>query len=132
YYMPLMDDDSVPANFMKRLRSKGINSSIIIVSCTRGHKPPRERRYMTHGVGDLIASRSNMKPGGVTYCQQIFKGSILKKIRYNESPNVITKPSGDGLMAQFLVTHYNDIKYVPDLFVRFNYLEKGRYMIKLS
>ena len=131
YYMPLMDDDVVPYNFMEKLRSKNIKSSIIIVSCTRGDKSPPREKYMVHKTGNLIAAKENMRPGKIAYCQQIFRGSILKKIRYNEDHHYGKKPSGDGLMARFLVKNYEDITYVPDIFVFFNYLERGRYSIEL-
>lgn len=124
-YMILCDDDSVEDGFFEKIPDK----DCILVSMKRGDRPVRhvvwtdfknQMGYWNDGLDILIASKENLRIAGVGGEQLIIKGKYLKRYRYGLS-NI-----GDGEMI-LRVADENEITYVPDAYVLFNYFEDGRY-----
>jgi len=119
YYQILNDDDALPADFIRTTRE--IGGDIVIFSLDRGQRtPPEAQGIHRHEAGKLIASRENMRIGGMGLQQIRFKGSLFKTLRCADHP------FADGMIAQSLRDR-DDIVFVPDVFILFNYLEPGRY-----
>lgn len=119
YYSILMDDDCVHQS----IRDIEITKDITIISMKRGMKiPPTNNPINAHPTHTLIADPSNMKVGHIGAEQMIIKGSLLKTLHFNEK-----SPYADGEMAEYIYKNYQDIEYLPDIYILFNFLEKGRY-----
>lgn len=114
YYMFLNDDDFVEEGFWEKIPE---NYDIVFVSMKRGNNTVRP----PHPTFTLFANRENIKVGCVGLEQFIVKGKILKKYRFDTDTGV-----ADGLLAEKLALNDN-ILYLPDAFVYFNYLEDGRW-----
>ena len=122
------DDDGYEDEFFNKL-IKSINHSntnnqsndLIICSMLRGNQIPNDvipvRRHPTN---TLYALPTNMKIGHVGLEQFIAKGKILKKHK------IPLTTCGDGELIQKLTSEY-DVLYLPELYVRFNYFEPGRW-----
>jgi hypothetical protein len=119
YYQILMDDDALPQDFLEI--SKRIEGDIVIFSMKRGDRIPEGLpAYRRHPTWPLIAARENMKIGSIGLQQIRFKGKVLKTLYCQDHPYA------DGMVAQELASR-QDIVFVPDVFILFNYLEPGRY-----
>lgn len=119
YYQILMDDDALPANFIKT--TQGIEGDIVIFSMKRGdHIPEGLPQYRAHPTYDLIACRDSMTVGLIGLQQMRFKGSIFKTLVCKDDPYA------DGMLASTL-KDLQDIVFVPDVYILFNYLEPGRW-----
>lgn len=116
YYMFLMDDEIMPSKFVETLKQK-TNSPVVFVSAKRGHRTP----IHSHGTTDLIADPKNMHVGAVSACQTIVKGSVLKQMEFKTN-----NACADGMMAMWLKSKF-PVAYLPNLFIKFNYLEPGRW-----
>lgn len=115
YYMVLMDDDAYEPDFLTKL--KKYNDDLIVVSMKRGDRTPKEG--IPHPAYTLVADPSNMRVGQVGMEQMIFKGFLFKKIVFgNEEVE-------DGLLAERI--KHLPIKYAPEIFVYFNYLQPKRW-----
>ncbi len=118
YYQILMDDDALPDGFFDA--QKYYNQDIVVFSMLRGHQiPPGTEAFRAHPTDTLIACRDNMKVGSVGLQQIRFKGSIFKTLHCEDVYYA------DGLVAESI--RDREIKYVPDIFILFNYLEPGRW-----
>lgn len=118
-YSILNDDDAYEPGYFDKLRSH--SGDVIVTSMHRGNATPigvaAER---AHGTNTLVAAPENMKVGHVGVEQICVAGSILNACRL---PLHI---AGDGQMIEYICAT-NHVRYVPDAFVWFNYLEKGRW-----
>lgn len=128
YYCVMNDDDGYEDDFFVKL-TKSINDSIvkkipndlIICSMLRGDKIPDDAiPVRRHPTNTLYALPSNMRIGSVGLEQFIAKGKILKKHK------IPLTTCGDGELIQRLTSEYNAL-YLPELYVRFNYFEPGRW-----
>ena len=124
-YMVLCDDDSVEEGFFDKIP----NEDAVLVSMKRGDRPTHHVEWSDYkaqmgrwvdSLDILEAKPENLRLGMVGGEQLILKGKILKNYRYGLS-NV-----GDGEMI-IKVSEENNITYVPNAFVLFNYFEDGRY-----
>jgi len=128
YYCVMNDDDGYEDEFFNKL-IKSINQSnannqsndLIICSMLRGDQIPNNvipvRRHPTN---TLYALPTNMKIGRVGLEQFIAKGKILKKHK------IPLTTCGDGELIVKLTSEYNAL-YLPELYVKFNYFEPGRW-----
>lgn len=128
YYCVMNDDDGYEDEFFNKL-IKSINQSntnnqsndLIICSMLRGNQIPNDvipvRRHPTN---TLYALPTNMKIGHVGLEQFIAKGKILKKHK------IPLTTCGDGELIAKLTSEYNAL-YLPELYVKFNYFEPGRW-----
>ena len=128
YYCVMNDDDGYEDDFFTKLTNsinnsivRGNSNDLIICSMMRGNNIPSDaipvRRHPTY---TLYARPSNMQVGGVGLEQFIAKGKILKKHK------IPLTTCGDGELIQKLTSEY-DVLYLPELYVRFNYFEPGRW-----
>lgn len=124
-YMVLCDDDAVEDGFFDKIP----NEDCVLVSMKRTDRVGKhivwddwhnQISHWENGLDVLIASPDNLKIARVGGEQLILKGKVLKKYRYGLH-NI-----GDGEMI-LQVSKENDITYVPDAYVLFNYYEDGRY-----
>lgn len=119
YYQILNDDDALPLGFFEV--QKAIAGDIVIFSMKRGdHVPAHQNPLQTHPTTDLIATRNNMRIGGMGLQQIRFKGSIFKTLVCKDNP------FADGMLIETL-RERQDIVFVPNVYILFNYLEPGRY-----
>jgi len=118
-YAILNDDDAYEPGFFDKIRQH--EDEVLIPSMMRGVRTPvgvsAER---AHGTNTLTACPENTKVGHIGVEQLIVSGRILKNCRL---PLTI---AGDGEMICYIAAT-NPVKYVPDAFVWFNYLEPGRW-----
>jgi len=121
FYIVMPDDNMIEPGVCDKIR--GMEDDIVVVSMKRGDKVPAEvttvsGRCPTH---TLYAHPSCMRPCGVGIEQLFIRGFIFKKIRLDEHDIW-----GDGVLASHLARWY-PIRYEPELYVRFNYYEPGRW-----
>ncbi len=118
----LCDDDGYPEGFWNKFVAWVDEASdVAIVSMERGERQVGSS-YHAHPTWPLIASACNMSRTRVGLEQMILRGSVLKTFRIKDDP------VGDGMLAESLVaSEALRISYMPNLFVRFNWLEPGRY-----
>lgn len=108
YYSFLNDDDFYEPGFFDKIRERCSGQEpVIVVSMKTGNN------------STLIADRKTMSEGFVGLEQLIIRGDILKGLRFAEDSH-----SADGKMAAQVA---GGAKYLPDVFVLFNYLELGRW-----
>lgn len=125
YYMILNDDDAIEENIIEEI--KKMDNDIVVVSMKRGNQTPKERylydgrEAAPHGSSTLIASPENMKVGGIGPEQIVMKGKIFKTLQYANSY------VADGLMAEYIKASTYSIVYRPELFIKFNYFQPGRW-----
>lgn len=118
-YAILNDDDAYEPGFWDKIRA--VEGEALIPSMQRGnHTPSGVSPERAHGTNTLVASPENTKVGHIGVEQLIVSGRILKNCRL---PLTI---AGDGEMICYIAAT-NPVKYVPDAFVWFNYLEPGRW-----
>jgi hypothetical protein len=119
YYQFLCDDDALPAALVPRLKT--FSDEILVLSCKRGDQVPPEAPF--HPNWPLLASPENMRTCFCTWEQAVMKGRVLKALRFQD-----TSSCADGAMMEWLKANYSEkIRYLPDLFVKFNYLQPGRW-----
>jgi hypothetical protein len=124
YYMFLMDDEIIPSGFVASL--KKTDSPVVFVSAKRGQKIPQRAKYKhQHPTTDLVAHPNNVCVGSISACQIIVKGSVLKQMEFKTN-----NPCADGMMAMWLKSKF-PVAYLPNLFIKFNYLEPGRWNIPI-
>jgi hypothetical protein len=128
YYCVMNDDDGYEDEFFNKLINS-INESnnnkqpndLIICSMLRGHNIPKEAiPVRRHPTTTLMGVPSNMRVGSVGLEQFIIKGNLLRKHK------IPLTTCGDGELIQKLTSEYNAL-YLPDLYVKFNYFEPGRW-----
>jgi hypothetical protein len=122
YYTFFNDDDYYPQGFFDAIRK--LDDDVIMVTLKRGqHIPPDSR--VPHAITDLVAAPGNMKYGFCGPDSYIIKGKVLKQL---EIPCTY---SWDGVMAESIMKMVESqglkISYHPELYVKFNYFEKGRW-----
>lgn len=116
-YCFLMDDDFFEDGFFTKIP----NADVVIVSMLRGdHEIATADPTGCHPTFPLIAMPRNMRPYRVGLEQLIVKGKILRK--YKSAPRI----PGDGVMIAEIVKN-EDVTYVSDAYVLFNYLQDGRW-----
>ena len=125
-YMILMDDDFIEPDFFTKLEA--IQDDIVVCSMKRG------QHYLGgHPIETLVAS-PDMHVGTIGFEQYILRGKILQQIRFRSDSDLSTgypphrQGDSDGHAYEMMAKLW-PIKYVPDLYVYFNYLEKGRWDI---
>ena len=124
-YMILMDDDFVEPDFFQKLEE--VQDDVIVVSMKRGH------HYLGgHPIETLVADPNLCHVGTIGFEQYILKGKILQQTRFRSDSDLSTgypahrQGDSDGHFYEMLVKLF-PIKYAPDLFAYFNYLESGRW-----
>lgn len=116
YYWCMCDDDAVEYNVIPSI--KEMNDDIIFISMKRG-----QWGIYPHPATTLIAHPTNVNIGTIGLEQVIIKGSIFKTLTHD-----INNHASDGAMAVYLYNRYKDkIKFVPDLYVMFNWFQPGRW-----
>jgi hypothetical protein len=122
YYCFNCDDDMYEQNFFDNIRNQV--DKILIVSMVRGDSITYTPGTVNHPTFPLIQkSLDDIRVCNISLQQFIIKGSILKQMRFG-----ITQDIDDGLFAEELKRKFpNDIKFLSDCFVFFNYFEPGRY-----
>lgn len=119
YYLILNDDDFYEPEFFNKIRQ--YDEDAFVVSMKRGqHIPIGVCPERAHGTYDLIACPQNMKVGAVGAEQLVVKGKLLQDKSW---PDDI---AADGMLICYIAAVHG-VKYVPDAFVWFNYLEPGRW-----
>jgi len=119
YYMFMCDDDALDNGFIDWLKTQ--TAEILVVSCLRGDQTPIDGAC-PHGTSTLIAARQNMCIGNCTWEQLIVKGKILKDLRFDE-----VNCCADGQMLNEVAMKYQNITFVPDRVIKFNYFQPGRW-----
>ena len=121
YYGFMCDDNMYEPGFFDVIRQQ--TAKILIVSAYRGDSIPRDGSA-PHGTDILkITSLKGIKISRIDFCQYIIKGEIFKQNRFDTFNKV-----SDGVYAVNLRLKYpNDIIFLPDSYVFFNYLQPGRY-----
>jgi hypothetical protein len=118
-YAILNDDDGYEPDFFQKIRAE--EGDVLIPSMKRGMRtPPGVIPERAHGTNTLVAAPENLKVGHIGVEQLIVRGKILKHCRL---PLTI---AGDGEMICYIGAT-NPVKYVPEAYVYFNYLEPGRW-----
>ena len=122
YYCFNCDDDMYEPDFFNNIRNQ--TSNILIVSMVRGNSITHNPDIINHPNFPLIQkSLNDIRVCNIGLQQYIIKGLILKQMRFG-----ITRDIDDGLFAEELKRKFpNDIKFLSDCFVFFNYFEPGRY-----
>jgi len=125
YYCFMSDDDMYEPGFFDVIRKQ--TAKIIMCSMYRGNHYPKDKDYARHGSRPLIMSGpEDVRIRNVGQEQFIIKGSIFKENRWD-----LTASHDDGNYAIKLKDKYNDeILFLPDLFVFFNYFQPRRYNIR--
>ena len=122
YYTFMCDDDAFEEGYLEKI--KQFTDDVIVVSLKRGDKTIRPGVH-AHPTDTLIASPENMKINSWGLQQLIIKGKILKNYRLN------FESTADGAIGEQLKKDMEEqgkkIRFVPDLYVLFNYLEPGIY-----
>lgn len=123
-YMILMDDDWVEPSFFSKLEQ--YQDDIVVCSMKRGH------HYLGgHPIETLVAS-PEMHVGTIGFEQYALRGKILQQMRFRSDNDLSTgypphrQGDCDGHFYEMLAKLW-PIKYVPDLYTYFNYLEPGRW-----
>jgi hypothetical protein len=128
YYCILNDDDGYSENFFEELKTEinlskenNLPTDLVIVSMKRGDNiPPNLPPVKRHPTNTLFAREENIIVGGVGVEQFFMKGKHIKNHRL---PLTVY---GDGELISQLVKIYPTL-YVPNLFVKFNFFEPGRW-----
>lgn len=114
-YCFINDDDWVEDNFFNKI--KNYNDEVLFVSMKRGYNKPKN----SHPVSTInVSQEEDHKKYGVE--QYLPLGKICNQIRFRTD----TMKNNDGTMAEYLKNNFQ-CKYIPDLYIYFNYLEKGRW-----
>jgi hypothetical protein len=123
-YMILMDDDATEPEFFSKL--EGYQDDIVVCSMKRGH------HYLGGHPIETLVARPEMHVGTIGFEQYILRGKILQQMRFRSDSDLSTgypphrQGDSDGHFYEMLAKLW-PIRYIPDLYVYFNYLEKGRW-----
>jgi hypothetical protein len=117
YYWVQGDDDLIEPELIEKIKS--MNYDVIVVSEKTGTDVPTSGSNCEIGI--LWAIPENMKKWGVGLAQIVMKGKFFKEAMYREDTNI-----GDGYMGEYVKEHYN-VHYEPELFVKHNYYQPGRW-----
>jgi hypothetical protein len=125
YYGFMSDDNMYEPGFFDIIKTQ--TAKIIICSLYRGDTIPNDDAISKYPPTILKpVTLKNIRIGHIDLAQYIIKGEIFKKNRFN-----ISTPVADGLYAVNLRINYqNDIVFLPDSYVFFNYFQIGRYTKK--
>ncbi len=119
-YMFMCDDDAIEREDLKAISL--FNGEVLFISMLRGHKiPDNVTGFSRHPVNTLIASPQNIQPTSIGLEQFVIRGKILKTLKFNNSR------TADGEMAVYLKDKCQ-CEYAPEIFVKFNYFEPGRWV----
>jgi hypothetical protein len=126
YYCFMSDDDGYEPGFFDVIRKQ--TARVIMCSMYRGnHLPTADKTCAPHSTSPLFMRNIE----DIRFChvgqeQFIIKGEIFKKHRW--SNHGTRNAPVDGAYAIELKEKYKDeILFLPDLFVFFNYLQPRRY-----
>jgi hypothetical protein len=121
FYIVMPDDDMIEPGVCDKVRE--MEDDIIVVSMKRGDNVPDVSTNVSGAcpTHTLYAHPSCMRPCGVGIEQLFIRGFIFKTLYLDE-----TNLWGDGELASKLVNRY-PVRYEPELYVRFNYYEPGRW-----
>jgi len=117
YYWPSGDDDAIEKDGIDKIRN--MNYDVIVVSANTGTDVPVRGSTCNNGI--LWGIQENMCKWHMGLSQIIMKGKIFKEAMYPENTHI-----GDGEMAAYVKEHY-EIHYEPDIFVKHNYYQPGRW-----
>jgi GT2 family glycosyltransferase len=119
-YMFMCDDDAIERDDLKAIEV--FTGEVLFISMLRGHKiPDNSTGVSRHPVSTLIAAPENIKPCSIGIEQIVVRGKILKSLKFNNSS------TADGEVAVYLKKHFK-CEYAPEIFIKFNYFEPGRWM----
>lgn len=122
YYVFAPDDDIFGPGVFEKIKT--LSDDVVIVSMKRGDNIPHDGTA-PHGTETLIACPENTRVNCIGGEQFFVKGDKFKRHLYNE-----TFYGADGQMAETLKANYQ-IRYEPDLFCFFNYLQPGRWATQI-
>jgi len=118
YYIFMSDDDGFEPGFFDELDDA--TADVVVTSAKRGQY--RTTTGARHPASTLVAAPENMQRGKVDLMQLCLKGSVVKKIVWEDHYEA------DGMMAEKLASEYGDkIDYRPNVYGLFNLFEEGRY-----
>ena len=122
YYGFMCDDNMYEPGFFDIIRQQ--TAKILIVSAYRGDTIPPDRTIARHSTSILrITSLKGIRIGQIDYCQYIIKGEIFKQNRFD----IYNKVTDGAYAVHLRLTYPNDIVFLPDSYVFFNYFQPGRY-----
>lgn len=113
-YCILTDDDSYEPGFFEKIDA--IESNVLIVSMKRGDNPAASG----YPTDTLVAAPENMHCGRIGGEQIVVSGVIWDKFRH------LHTAAGDWPWIAAITSLHAPV-FVPDAFVRFNFLEPGRW-----
>jgi len=118
YYMVIGDDDALELNVPEEINK--MDDDIVVISLKRGDDVPISGSIC--GTCTLEAREEAMKEWYTGFAQIIMKGYAFKKLKYRDDTHI-----ADGCMAEDVVNSKYNIAYRPDLFVKHNYYQPGRW-----
>lgn len=111
------DDNLLPIDYVKVMAQRGGGKKVIVCSHKRG------QRTTFHGHSDLTAEPVKMFPSYVSGEQYIIHNSIMPP-GYDANKGL----AADGVLIHELYKQRpDDFKFLPNYFIPFNALEKGRW-----
>ena len=119
-YWFMNDDDYIEDETINYFNQSNLEHDVYFVSMKRGYG--QQPGYPNgHGTFTLMADPNRVIIGNIGLEQYFIKGHILKNLTFH-----LDRGCADGYMAIELHEKYG-VKFLPDLYVLFNYLEKGRW-----
>jgi hypothetical protein len=125
-YFFMNDDDWFDTSIVQKIDA--MDDDVIFVSMKRGHNSNGG-----HPSSPLIVS-PDVHIGTIGIEQYFLKGKIMKQVRFRTDFDLSTgypphrQGDSDGHLAEMLMKLY-PVRYEPDLYVYFNYLEPGRWRL---
>jgi hypothetical protein len=131
YYCFMNDDDGYEPGFFDVIREQ--TAKIIMCSMYRGnHFPSADTTCARHGSTTLfMRDLEDIRYYHVGQEQFIIKGEIFKKHRWSNS-NSPRDPADGAYAIELKNNHKDEILFLPDLFVFFNYFQPRRYNKKAA
>ncbi len=119
-YGVMCDDDRVEKWVCDAIRP--IKEDVVFISMKRGdHVPEGLPPHQRHPINTLTAHPHLVMPCHIGLEQIWVRGRVLRSMKYLED-NIYA----DGVMAMAL-KECLPVRYEPDLFIKFNYYEVGRW-----
>lgn len=118
YYAFMADDEVFAPAVFHQLAERHPKEDVILLSLNRGDHVVNGARYRE----DLIIARPGIiRPCWVDIMQYVVKGHLMRRADF------LSGPEFEPQFAKFIDTHRNTIRYEPELFGLFNYLQPGRF-----
>jgi|WetSurMetagenome_2_1015567.scaffolds.fasta_scaffold00534_24 hypothetical protein len=127
YYGFIHDDDMYVPGFINKIKRQ--TAKIIFYSMDRGERyAPNPGPFNWPPVPIIINKIDDVHVAGIDMCQYIIKGEILRRTKFGYRAF-----EDDGHYAEYLKNTWpNDILILPEIGIRFNYFEPGRYDKRLD